>query len=37
VIGVNHRFADCKGHIVMYPFRNVQLSTGHSLACRRLR
>ena len=37
MIGVDHRFADCKGHIVMYPFRNVQLSTARPLTCQRLR
>jgi hypothetical protein len=27
MIGVDHRFADCKGHIVLYPFRATKLST----------
>jgi hypothetical protein len=37
MIGVDHRFADCKGHIVLYPFRAAKFSTAASLCWRRLR
>ena len=37
MIGVDHRFADCKGHIVLYPFRATKFSTAALPYWRRLR
>jgi hypothetical protein len=37
MIGVDHRFADCKGHIVLYPFRASKFSTAMTPRWRRLR
>jgi hypothetical protein len=37
MIGVDHRFADCKGHIVLYPFRATKFSTSGSPRWQRLR
>jgi len=37
VIGVDHRFSDCKGHIVLNPFRATKFSTAIRLPWQRLR
>ncbi len=37
MIGVNHRFTDCKRHIVLYPFRTPKFSTLSGSLIRRLR
>ena len=37
MIGVDHRFADCKGHIVLYPFRATKFSTASGAPRQRLR
>jgi hypothetical protein len=37
MIGVDHRFADCKGHIVLYPFRASKFSTAMTPRWQRLR
>jgi hypothetical protein len=37
MIGVDHRFADCKGHIVLYPFRATKFSTVATSLLQRLR
>jgi hypothetical protein len=37
MIGVDHRFADCKSHIVLYPFRADQFSTAAGPHWQRLR
>jgi hypothetical protein len=37
MVGVDHRFTDCKGHIVLYPFRATKFSTTTSLYWQRLR
>ena len=37
MIGVDHRFADCKGHIVLYPFRASKFSTALTPRWQRLR
>ena len=37
MIGVDHRFADCKGHIVLYPFRASKFSTAMTPGWQRLR
>jgi hypothetical protein len=37
MIWVDHRFADCKGHIVLYPFRASKFSTAVTPRWQRLR
>jgi hypothetical protein len=37
MIGVDHRFTDCKRHIVLYPFRAAKFSTARRPDWQRLR